>query len=404
MMSDTETKYKNTSIGMIPMEWEIKKLGDLGQVLSGLTYSPNDVDTEGVLVLRSSNIQDDQLVFEDNVFVKNNHLNYNKVKENDILICVRNGSKSLIGKNAIITKKHEGIAFGAFMTVYRSSINSYLYHCFKSAIYKNYIKQNLGATINSINGTDLKGFKFPIPPFYEQQKIAQILSTWDKAIQETNNIIKALEKRNKVLAFLLLTGKKRLNGYNDNWEKLKFADITRRISRRNKNLIDAEVYSVTNSKGFVLQSEHFEGKIAGEDLANYKIIKKGEFAYNPARINVGSLAYFDCPVGIISSLYVCFEATKKVLDLFLLAYLKTDYVNSRINSLGEGGVRIYLWYELFSKIKINLPPIEEQNGIIKVLNTANEELQQYKQKLENLKQQKKGLMQQLLTGKIRVKN
>ncbi len=78
-----------------------------------------------------------------------------------------------------------------------------------------------------------------------------------------------------------------------------------------------------------------------------------------------------------------------------------DYVNSRINALGEGGVRIYLWYELFSKIKISLPSLEEQNAIAEILNTANQEVKQYQQKLEALKLQKKGLMQQLLTGKVR---
>ena len=81
--------------------------------------------------------------------------------------------------------------------------------------------------------------------------------------------------------------------------------------------------------------------------------------------------------------------------------MQTDYVNSRINALGEGGVRIYLWYELFSKIKISLPSLEEQNAIAEILNTANQEVKQYQQKLEALKLQKKGLMQQLLTGKVR---
>ena len=96
------TQYKNTAIGPIPTEWEVKKLGELGEILNGLTYSPKDIvdENEGILVLRSSNIQNDNLVFDDNVFVKSTNLKYNPVELNDILICVRNGSKSLIGKNA----------------------------------------------------------------------------------------------------------------------------------------------------------------------------------------------------------------------------------------------------------------------------------------------------------------
>ena len=203
------TQYKNTAIGPIPTEWEVKKLGELGEILNGLTYSPKDIvdENEGILVLRSSNIQNDNLVFDDNVFVKSTNLKYNPVELNDILICVRNGSKSLIGKNALITEEAKGMAFGAFMSIYRSELNSYLYHCFKSDIYQNHINKNLGATINSINGSDLKQFSFPLPPLPEQQKIAEVLSTWDKAIQETDAIIKKLENRNKALAFSLLTGK-----------------------------------------------------------------------------------------------------------------------------------------------------------------------------------------------------
>lgn len=397
------TQYKNTPIGPIPKDWEVKKLGELGEILNGLTYSPKDIvdENEGILVLRSSNIQNDNLVFDDNVFVKSTNLKYNPVELNDILICVRNGSKSLIGKNALITEEAKGMAFGAFMSIYRSELNSYLYHCFKSDIYQNHINKNLGATINSINGSDLKQFSFPLPPLPEQQKIAEVLSTWDKAIQETSTIIKKLEERNKALAFSLLTGKKRVKGFEGKWRNTNFGEITEKISRRNKDLINAEVYSVTNTKGFVLQSDHFEGKVAGEDLSNYKVIKKNEFAYNPARINVGSLAYFEDEIGVISSLYVCFKTTEDILDYYLLQYLQTDYVNSRINALGEGGVRIYLWYELFSKIKISLPSLEEQNAIAEILNTANQEVKQYQQKLEALKLQKKGLMQQLLTGKLR---
>src|SRR5690606_5656442 len=122
--------YKKTKVGVIPEDWEVKKLGELGKVLNGLTYSPNDIKEDGTLVLRSSNIQNGELSFEDNVYVNTDNLKFNPVKENDILICVRNGSKNLIGKNAIITKEFEGFAFGAFMSIYRSKLNKYLFHFF----------------------------------------------------------------------------------------------------------------------------------------------------------------------------------------------------------------------------------------------------------------------------------
>jgi type I restriction enzyme S subunit len=201
----------------------------------------------------------------------------------------------------------------------------------------------------------------------------------------------------------LLTGKKRLKGFSEDWKDSRLGDVTTNFSRRNKELIDAKVYSVTNTNGFVLQSDYFEGKVSGEDLSNYKIIKKNEFAYNPARINVGSLAYFEMEIGVISSLYVCFRTKGEILDYYLHQFLQIDHTKYRIETLGEGGVRVYLWYDLFSKIRIKLPPLEEQTSIVQVLQAADKELLLLKSKTEKLREQKKGLMQVLLTGKNRLK-
>ncbi|MGB0895242.1 MAG: restriction endonuclease subunit S [Parashewanella sp.] len=170
-------------------DWEEKVLGDVGSIVNGLTYSPDNVVENGTLVLRSSNIQNDQLSFRDNVYV--NADKFNPVMVGDILICVRNGSKSLIGKNALITVQAEGMAFGAFMTVYRSKYSAYLQHYFKTDAYKRNVHRNLGATINSINGADLKKFKVSMPSTAEQNKIAVLLNSLDMKIQHT---ISALEK------------------------------------------------------------------------------------------------------------------------------------------------------------------------------------------------------------------
>ena len=115
-------------------EWELKKLGDIGEIVNGLTYNPDNIDDSGILVLRSSNVQNRIVTLKDNVFVKTEK--FNPVKENDILICVRNGSKNLIGKNAIIKKENEGLAFGAFMTVFRSPYNKFVFQWFDTKQYK----------------------------------------------------------------------------------------------------------------------------------------------------------------------------------------------------------------------------------------------------------------------------
>ncbi len=164
-------------------DWEEKRLGEIGDVVSGLTYSPDDVNENGVLVLRSSNVQGRRIVFDDNVYVNVNQGDFNPVQEDDILICVRNGSRDLIGKNSIINKESEGFAFGAFMTVFRSKYNRYLFHFFDTDSYKKAVHRNLGATINSINGSDLKKFKVPFPSPEEQQKIASFLTVLDAKIE-----------------------------------------------------------------------------------------------------------------------------------------------------------------------------------------------------------------------------
>jgi type I restriction enzyme S subunit len=168
-------------------DWEVKMLGEVGEIINGLTYSPKNINEKGVLVLRSSNVKNRALKFNDNVFVLTD--SFNPVMKNDILICVRNGSKRLIGKNVIIDKETEGVAFGAFMTVYRSAFNSFLYHWFDTDEYKKEVHKNLGATINSINGSDLKKFKVPFPSKEEQQKIANFLSSIDKSIDNMTNQI-----------------------------------------------------------------------------------------------------------------------------------------------------------------------------------------------------------------------
>ncbi len=180
-------------------EWEVKALDQLGELVSGLTYSPDDVRDEGLLVLRSSNVQDGRIVLDDNVYVRSDIKGANPSLPNDILICVRNGSKSLIGKNALIPEDMPPCTHGAFMTVFRSGAAKFIIQLFQTEAYERQVAADLGATINSINGNQLKKYKFRVPEAKEQQVIADCLSSFDDLITAQTQKIDALKTHKKGL-------------------------------------------------------------------------------------------------------------------------------------------------------------------------------------------------------------
>jgi type I restriction enzyme, S subunit len=203
--------YKKTEIGIIPEDWNVVSMGSIGESLIGLTYSPFDVREFGSLVLRSSNIQNEKLTFYDNVYVEMDLPERVITKENDILICVRNGSKQLIGKCVLIDQKTAGSAFGAFMSVYRSDHGEFLLFQFQSNIIKRQINEAMGATINQITNKDLAGFQVIFPPNKaEQDEITTILSDMDAEIDSIEAKLTKTRQIKQGMMHELLTGRIRL--------------------------------------------------------------------------------------------------------------------------------------------------------------------------------------------------
>ena len=157
------------------------------------------------------------------------------------------------------------------------------------------------------------------------------------------------------------------------------------------------MFSVTNERGFVPQSEQFEGRdMVGDDIKAYKIIQSQEFAYNPARINVGSIAMYSGKAPcMISSLYVCFKTTQKVDDEWLMQLLKTAKLNYCYNVNGEGGVRVYLFYPNFARIRVSLPSLTEQKKIACLLNLLDERISTQNKIIEDLKKLKCAIIEKL---------
>lgn len=399
--------YKATALGIIPQEWEVKKLGEVGKLLSGLTYTPSNIQSDGILVLRSSNIQNGVLAFDDNVYVKVS--SYTPVKAGDILICVRNGSQNLIGKTALITQEAEGCAFGAFMAVFRSPISKYVFYLLGTELYRKYIFRNLGATINSINGSDLKKFRFPFPPLAEQRKIAEVLGVWDEAIEKQARLIEKLALRKRGLMQRLLSAKLRLPGFSEPWQKVNYSDILKEV-RRTLIWDENELYdliSVRRRSGGVFHRESLYGheiktKTLRPALDGDFLISKMQIVHGASGVVQKQLSGMK-----ISGSYIALIAKdpKKLnINYFnLWSQMPMFYHQTFVSSYGVHIEKMTFDLDAFMSLSMNLPPIEEQNRIVEVISTATEEIELAKEKLEHLRRQKRGLMQQLLTGKKRVK-
>ncbi|MEZ5004056.1 MAG: restriction endonuclease subunit S [Chitinophagales bacterium] len=183
------------------------------------------------------------------------------------------------------------------------------------------------------------------------------------------------------------------------WEIKTLGNITKVVSIRNKKNKKLPVYSISNKDGFVPQSEQFEGIDStdrGYDISLYKIINKNTFAYNPARINIGSIGYSgDLDNIIISSLYVCFKTIESIDDIFLWYFFQTNHFKQSVLDSVEGGIRNYLFYDNFSRIDFQNPRLTEQQKIAACLSSLDEVITSETEKLNLYQDHKKGLLQQL---------
>ena len=202
------------------------------------------------------------------------------------------------------------------------------------------------------------------------------------------------------LRYLIMANKPRIRfrGFTEDWEQRKFSDITYLSGIKNKENKPYESYSISNEFGFIPQDEQFEngGTMKTADKSMYYIVSQNSFAYNPARINVGSIGYYDKPNNVIvSSLYEVFKTTDIVNDKFLWHWFKSNQFNRLIEKYQEGGVRLYFYYDKLCKGTIDLPTINEQNKISNLLDSLDLYITLHQCKLKKLNLAKKSLLQKL---------
>ena len=249
-----------------------------------------------------------------------------------------------------------------------------------------------------------------LPTIAEQQKISTILAIQDKVIELKEKRLAEKQRQKKYLMQQLLTGKKRLPGFSGEWKATRLRNIVKRHTKRN-TIGNTNVLTISAQYGLINQAEFFNKAVASDDKSNYFLLQKGDFAYNKSYSNgypfgaIKRLTRYG--VGIVSPLYICFRIKDgSVSGKYLEQYFEAGLMNHEIQAFAQEGARnhglLNIAVDDFFNSKILLPLLKEQAAIAEVLSAADHEIELLRQDIEQEKQNKKALMQLLLTGIVRV--
>lgn len=263
----------------------------------------------------------------------------------------------------------------------------------------------------NINLEVLKPLQLLTPPLPEQRRIAEILSTWDRATETVEALIANARAQKKALMQTLLTGKKRLPGFSEEWRWFKFSDVFERV--REKNAAgNTNVLTISAQHGLISQVEYFNKSVASDDVRGYTLMQRGDFAYNKSYSDGYPFGAFK-PLeryesGIVSSLYICFRLSGTEHDhAFLRHYFEAGLFNREVAAIAQEGARNHGLLNVsvvdFFDTSLHAPGRLEQIAIAQVINDAARKERALSDQLAALRREKSALMQQLLTGKRRVK-
>ena len=254
---------------------------------------------------------------------------------------------------------------------------------------KDLIRKSCGSTFLEISANEVRKIQVSVPSDVEQQKIAELLSLIDERIATQNKIIEDLNKLKSAIIEMEYTHKTKGNTH--------IGDFIEQTSKRNKDSAIQNVLSVSNSQGFIQQCEQFENRsVASDDISNYKIVERNCFAFNPARINVGSIARLTTfNRGIVSPMYICFRTKDNLFPEYLDYYFESKQFFTEIQKRLEGSVRQCLSYEGLCNIPLCIPTVEVQQQTGKRLSTLVQEIKLEIDFLELLQKQKKFLLHQM---------
>ncbi|HFG1607449.1 TPA: restriction endonuclease subunit S [Vibrio cholerae] len=402
---------------MVPNGWSTKPLADIvkEKISYGIVQAGPHVP-DGIPYIKSSDVRG---AINPDALQRTSqeiHFKYRRssVHPGDIVFSLRGN----IGESAIVPASlPEANLTQGTARISVSVEHSNLFHYYQLASEKILNRVNAlskGSTFKEISLEELRKVKVLCAPLPEQKKIAQILSTWDKAITTTEQLLANSQQQKKALMQQLLTGKKRLldkNGvrFSGEWKFQSISQISKRIQRKSDGE-DHPILTISSLSGFVRQDERYSRYMAGESVKNYILLKKGEFAYNKGNSKTYEFGcIFDLDSyksGLVPHVYVCFKLHQGLSHRYFKYLFEADYLKPQLGALVNTGVRnnglLNIKPAEFMNTKVPVPCLDEQEQIADVLHASSETINKLQLKLDALKQGKKALMQQLLTGKRRV--
>jgi len=347
------------------------------------------------------------------------------LQSGDVIITKDSETPNDIGVPSVVAEDLHNVLCGYHLALLRPRSDSVKSIYIAKAIThydvrRQFARLSNGITRFALTKSAIENTHILLPPSEEQQKIGEILVLWDKVIKDIKRLIDEKTKLKQALMQKLLTGKLRFKEFiksnrktkthygviPSDWEYSRVEDIADEVSDRNEKGKNIPVLSCTKYDGLVDSLQYFGRRIFSEDTSDYKIVRRGQFAYATNHIEEGSIGLLDSlDEGLVSPMYTVFKTRVNVYAPFLYKVFKTELYRYifEVNTSGSIDRRGSLRWKQFSQIHIPLPSIEEQKKISECIDTCEREIRLLQQLADTLKTQKKGLMQKLLTGQIRVK-
>lgn len=398
----------------LPKGWKPHELGHYIRGLeAGVSVNGDDEPAQGEQpgVLKVSAISNGRFLPQNNKRIVANEISRARVKPKaGSIIISRSNTALLVADSAYVSHdiEHCFLSDKLWQTIFDEASPcsaQWLAAVLQSKRVRTQLIRLATGTSGSMKNISKEAFlalEVPSPPLPEQRKIADILTTWDEALTQLDALIEAQERRKKALMQQLLTGKKRFPGFKGKWKKVALGDVAENVADQNKGRMGTtSLYGVTKAEGMVPMRNH----VKGESFDRCKRVETDWFAYNPMRINIGSIARWQgAETVMVSGDYVVFRChPDKILPAYLEHLRQSWMWQSFVTRGGNGSVRIRIYFSDLAEFTFPCPPIEEQRQIAAILDTADQQLTLLRAQLSALDQQKRGLMQRLLTGKLRVK-